>query len=446
MAGIQVDPRIALMATNNISSGVDYSGAASTIASAIKSKRIEDKNQERYDEQKTLEQERYDAAEPIREANKAKAKNEYVKQLDEGIKLDARSMGGFSNGLTPLIEKGDIEGIGKAINERYEKYTNDPNIDSQGTENLKELYDSGNTEELLSTLKNLSDSSNLIAEGEAMKDYKHIETVYDRKTKEPFELYRNPNDINAPDILTDKTNTRYSPDSVDYMIQSEFSKENEADKQIRVAGNEEKIAQRANRTKTINAKNQEFSEISSLNNAQKSKMAEVESILNRGEFQGGVPQWAKQKLSQLFGKGDWSDASVVYSALNSLAMDELQKFKGPTTDFEFTRSEKTFGGEFDTRESLEAKLRAQDRGIWAQGQKDIAFQEFIKDDNNNPNSFRYDILGGEAGKQPFKFSGNKSFKNAKGNEMTVNEIYMGAVKNDMKVEDFVKELNKARIQ
>jgi hypothetical protein len=72
----------------------------------------------------------------------------------------------------------------------------------------------------------------------------------------------------------------------------------------------------------------------------------------------------KQLAASLFPDIDASNEAALESALISTALDQLQKFEGPSTDFEYGVAERVTGKLADGRSAVVAKVNAAMRGVW----------------------------------------------------------------------------------
>lgn len=78
----------------------------------------------------------------------------------------------------------------------------------------------------------------------------------------------------------------------------------------------------------------------------------------------GLVGVSKLQLGKVFPGIDVSDEAGLSSAFKSLALDELQKFKGPTTDFEFAVTEDIAGSLGGGAEANKARLASLGRAAW----------------------------------------------------------------------------------
>lgn len=139
----------------------------------------------------------------------------------------------------------------------------------------------------------------------------------------------------------------------------------------------------------------------------------------------GLTGTAKLKLSRLVPGIDASDEAALDATLNQLALDQLQLFKGPTTDFEFGVTQTIAGALGQSKESNIARIKSLDRARFFNERESEQFTGFIKD-GGDPDNFR------------FNFS--EVVKTKKG-PFTLQDIQDTAVQNNLTIEETIERLN-----
>ena len=144
----------------------------------------------------------------------------------------------------------------------------------------------------------------------------------------------------------------------------------------------------------------------------------------------GVQGVGKVALSRLFPGIDVSNEATLSQSFKSLALDELQKFKGPTTDFEFSVTEDIAGSLGDGQFANLARLASLDRSAWFAQRESQQFREWEK-----------------AGHDPdaFAFNFNEVITIPKnGEKLTYKLIDLQdtAVENHLSIEEVIKALSK----
>ncbi len=141
---------------------------------------------------------------------------------------------------------------------------------------------------------------------------------------------------------------------------------------------------------------------------------------------GGVTDKAKLRLSKLFPGMDVSSEGALVSSFRSLALDELQKFKGPTTDFEFGIAE-SIGGVFgDPKTANRARIKSLQRNGWFVQKEFEQFNNFIKA-GGDPDSFAFNF-GEPVGTKKGVF--------------TLQQIQDTAVERHLSIEEVLEKLNR----
>jgi len=113
-----------------------------------------------------------------------------------------------------------------------------------------------------------------------------------------------------------------------------------------------------------------------------------EALLLNRDASGGYSARAKMLFSRLVPGVDASDERALDAALTGLAFSELQKFKGPTTDFEFRVAQSIPGSITDTRKQREALLNSLSRASWFEEKEYEQYKRWTDNPQNNPSDFR----------------------------------------------------------
>lgn len=82
------------------------------------------------------------------------------------------------------------------------------------------------------------------------------------------------------------------------------------------------------------------------------------------QARGGLTDVLKQRISQLYPSLDVSNIAALDSSFKRIALDQLQAFKGPTTDFEFGVVQDISGSIGDSPSGNAAKIAALSRMNW----------------------------------------------------------------------------------
>ena len=141
----------------------------------------------------------------------------------------------------------------------------------------------------------------------------------------------------------------------------------------------------------------------------------------------GLAGVSKVQLGKVFPGIDVSDEAGLSSAFKSLALDELQKFKGPTTDFEFAVTEDIAGSLGSGAEANRARLASLGRASW------FANREAGQWDAHE-----------KAGHDPdkFQFNFNELVTPKKGGpSYSLQDLQDTAVANHLGIDDVIKRLS-----
>jgi len=140
----------------------------------------------------------------------------------------------------------------------------------------------------------------------------------------------------------------------------------------------------------------------------------------------GIVGQSKLQLAKLFPDIDVGNEALLDQTLKQLAVDQLQNFKGPTTDFEFGIVESTTGSIGDPRTANVARLKSLQRANWFNKRE---FEQFN----------RHAESGGDP--DTFAFNFGEPVKTKKG-VFTLQQIQDTAVSNNLSIEETLKRLNK----
>ena len=139
----------------------------------------------------------------------------------------------------------------------------------------------------------------------------------------------------------------------------------------------------------------------------------------------GLGGSAKLQLSRLVPGIDVTDEAGLDATLKQLALEQLQLFKGPTTDFEFGVTQSIAGALGSSQASNIARIKSLDRARFFNEKELSQFNQFIKDKGNPDN---------------FSFNFNEVMKTKKG-PFTLQSIQDTAVENNLTIEETIQRLN-----
>jgi hypothetical protein len=139
----------------------------------------------------------------------------------------------------------------------------------------------------------------------------------------------------------------------------------------------------------------------------------------------GIVGASKLQLGKIFPDIDVTNEALLDQTLKQLAIDQLQNFKGPTTDFEFGQVEATTGSIGDPRTANIARLKSLQRANWFNRRE---FEQFN----------RHAKSGGDP--DTFSFNFGEPVKTKKG-VFTLQQIQDTAVSKNLSIEETLKRLN-----
>lgn len=142
----------------------------------------------------------------------------------------------------------------------------------------------------------------------------------------------------------------------------------------------------------------------------------------------GLAGVGKVQLGRLFPGIDTSNEAALTGAFKSLALDELQKFKGPTTDFEFRVTEDIAGSLGDGASANKARLASLERASWFASREAKQFSDHQKG-GHDPDEFFFNFNELVTPKK-----GGKSY--------SLQSLQDTAVANHISVDEVIKRLSK----
>lgn len=191
--------------------------------------------------------------------------------------------------------------------------------------------------------------------------------------------------------------------------------------EIQQAQGKATATQRASRVSQIT------SEMSERNRSAKRgaiNLSQAATLVERA--QQGVAGASKVRLAKLFPGIDVGSEAALSQSLTNLALDELQKFKGPTTDFEFQKTEQIAGTLGDSQSANRAKVASLQRANWFTQRESKQFNDWIKA-GKNPDTFGFDF--------------GEQIKTKKGN-FSLQDLQDTAVSNNISIQETIKRLDK----
>lgn len=140
----------------------------------------------------------------------------------------------------------------------------------------------------------------------------------------------------------------------------------------------------------------------------------------------GLSGTAKLQLSRLLPGIDATNEAVLDSTLKQLALEQLQLFKGPTTDFEFGVTQSITGALGQSKEANIARIKSLDRARFFNEREIKQFNQHVKDGGDPDN---------------FSFNFSEIIKTKKG-PFSLQDIQDTAVQNNLTIDETIQRLNR----
>lgn len=161
-------------------------------------------------------------------------------------------------------------------------------------------------------------------------------------------------------------------------------------------------------------------------NAARSRVRVRGALKVAGQATQGIRGTVKLKLAKLFPDIDVTNEALLDQSLKQLALDELQNFKGPTTDFEFGVTEQIAGAVGDPTTANIARLKSLDRATWFNRREFEQFNQHVKA-GGDPDDFAFDF--------------NEKVRTGKGLH-SLQDLQDTAVFHNLTIEEVIKRLSK----
>ena len=139
-------------------------------------------------------------------------------------------------------------------------------------------------------------------------------------------------------------------------------------------------------------------------------------------IQGGI----KVQLARLFPDIDVTNEALLDQTMTELALAQLSKFKGPTTDFEFGVTKSIAGDATDSKSANLAKMNSLSRANWFNQREFKQFNKFVAADGD-PDEFAFNFV--------------EKIKTKNG-DFTLRQLRDTAVANNMTMEQVLSKVNK----
>ncbi len=190
---------------------------------------------------------------------------------------------------------------------------------------------------------------------------------------------------------------------------------------VQGVGAEERIKLREKRASSIKA------ELSERNrNAARSARTTRKALNLAQTASQGLSGSTKLRLSRLVPGIDASNEAALDAALKELSLEQLQNFKGPTTDFEFGVTESISGAIGNSKSANIARIKSLDRATWFNQREQEQFTKHVGS-GGDPDTFRFNF--------------GEPVRTKKG-LFTLQDLQDTAVQNTLTIEETIKRLNR----
>lgn len=212
---------------------------------------------------------------------------------------------------------------------------------------------------------------------------------------------------------------------LDVLKQASATKFRRQEKEAGLAVSEaQRIAAAGEREKRVSSLKTELSTRN--RNAARSRVRVRGALKVAGQATQGIRGTVKLKLAKVFPDIDVTNEALLDQTLKQLALDELQNFKGPTTDFEFGVTEQIAGAIGDPTTANIARLKSLDRATWFNRREFEQFNQHVKA-GGDPDDFAFDF--------------NEKVRTGKGLH-SLQDLQDTAVFHNLTIEEVIKRLSK----
>lgn len=188
-----------------------------------------------------------------------------------------------------------------------------------------------------------------------------------------------------------------------------------------------RVAAATGREQRIRERRKEFADKST--EASRGQRKVQQALQAASKATQGIAGTAKMQLARLFPGIDVTNEAQLDQASLDLALSELQRIKGPTTDFELEKMQEITGQVGDPKTANIARLKGLQRNNWFIRRQADAFKDYIKG-GGDPDDFtgldlneRIAIKGGQK-------------------DISLADLSKTAIANNMTIEETLKALNK----
>ena len=154
-----------------------------------------------------------------------------------------------------------------------------------------------------------------------------------------------------------------------------------ADIQVGTEARKQKVKRTSDRTKELSDRNVQ---------SNRASIKLTKALKLAGDATQGLTGQAKLQIAKLVPGVDVSSEAALSQSLQQLALDQLQNFKGPTTDFEFGVTQQIAGKIGDPRSANIARIKSLQRDEWFKKEEFKQFKNHTRA-GGDPDDFAFNI-------------------------------------------------------
>lgn len=353
-----------------------------------------------------------EAINPLRQQQAQQSVDMNQSAIDTGRQNEIiRSIADFAPTLKPLLESGNNLGALQALQARKQDLQARGTDTTQTDEAIQELTN-GNPDSVLQALD--------IAEREAVnRGLVGVTGAQRQFAPEISPIQTDPNTGQQYVVETDKNTGQARRVDIEGAVQRTGSQKLE-----REVDATRQLKEQEGKTARFNEMKKDFGERNrSAARAQRPLKQALKLIATADQ---GLTGGLKLQLGKLIPGINVADEGQLDAVFNQLALEQLQAFKGPTTDFEFAVTQDIAGSISDPKTANLARVKSLDRNNWFMQREFKQFNDYVKN-GNDPDEFAFDF------KEKIKI---------KKREYTLQQLQDTAVSNNLTIEELLESLKR----
>mgnify|MGYP003647965310 CR=1 FL=1 len=324
-----------------------------------------------------------------------------------------RSIADFAPTLKPFLERGDNLGALQSLQSRKQDLLSRGVTDTTHTDEAIQAITNGDTDQVLQSLN--------VAQREAVSRGIPVNGQTQRQfAPEISPVQADPNTGQQYVVETDKNTGQSRRVDIPGAIQRTAAQTRETEvRQVNAVETEKgKVARSNEIQKELGDRNR---------SAARAQRPLKQALTLIAKADQGVTGSVKLQLAKLIPGIDVSDEGQLDAVFNQLALEQLQLFSGPTTDFEFAVTQDIAGSIGNAQTANLARVKSLDRNNWFNQREFTQFNNYIKN-GNDPDGFAFNF--------------QETLKTKKG-DFTLQQLQDTAVSNNLTIEEVLGKLNNA---